>query len=245
MEESPSSIFSKRENFEAIVFKNKIWVIGGADPVYEDGVSDIWSSIDRQDWTLENGSTPFGGRVLHRCTVFEDKLWLSGGKTFLSIQKDLWCSSDGVTWSEVPMGPTNFSYRKAHGMVAFNNKLWIIGGYAYITGVGSMATNDIWCSSDGTNWSLVRKNAAFPPRFSHTTLVADNRIWVIGGTDLQNNYYNDVWVSSNGADWEKAADNPLYSPRHGHAGAVHLGNIYILGGMTENGYTNDVWVIKP
>ena len=61
-------------------------------------------------------------------------------------------------------------------------------------GPGKGYANDVWYSSDGINWYQATPNANFSKRQSHSSVVFNNKIWVIGGGD-NTSFYNDVWYS--------------------------------------------------
>jgi hypothetical protein len=50
----------------------------------------------------------------------------------------------------------------------------------------------------GNNWVQATASAAWSPRIRLTSLIFDNKMWVIGG------YNNDVWYSTDGANWTLA-----------------------------------------
>jgi len=72
----------------------------------------------------------------------------------------------------------------------------------------------------------------------HTSVVFDNRIWVLGGYD--GSYRNDVWYSSDGVNWYCATENAPWSGRSGHTSVVFDNKIWVLGGY-DGSYRNDVW----
>ncbi len=53
-----------------------------------------------------------------------------------------------------------------------------LGGVTVSNGVYK---NDIWFTADGVNWTEATAHAEFPERIYHTTVVYDNKLWVIGG----------------------------------------------------------------
>ena len=90
-------------------------------------------------------------------------------------------------------------------------------------------------------------SAAFSKRAGHTSLVFDNKIWVIGGYD-GTNYHNDVWFSSDGINWTEATGNAPFSTRWKHASVVYDNKIWVIGGQSDdptdtlvNLYYSDVW----
>ena len=107
----------------------------------------------------------------------------------------------------------------------------------------------IWVSGDGINWSLAVNNAPFGPRESHTAVVFDDKLWVIGGYSntlkkgvWENKFYNDVWYSPNGFDWFLATPDTKFPPRRNHTTISNGKEIWTMGGNgNEYTYFNDVW----
>jgi N-acetylneuraminic acid mutarotase len=57
--------------------------------------------------------------------------------------------------------------------------------------------DDVWSSSDGTNWTQVASAAPWSSRTGHAVVVLDGQMWVLGGSDFSS-YFKDVWSSQNG-----------------------------------------------
>jgi len=87
----------------------------------------------------------------------------------------------------------------------------------------------------------VTANADFSGRPEHTSVVFNNKMWVIGGID-GGNRLNDVWQSSDGITWSQATDNAPFIRRSGHTSIVLDDKIWVVGGY-DGGVThlNDVW----
>jgi hypothetical protein len=122
----------------------------------------------------------------------------------------------GVSWV-LATGSAAFPPRILHTSAVFQNKMWVIGGNTTLTaGTGHFA-NDVWSSSDGANWTAATTSAAFAGRQEHSTLVFNNKLWVIGGASASASFLNDVWSSSDGANWTEAVTNAAFAPRGGAA----------------------------
>ncbi|WP_273568787.1 Kelch repeat-containing protein [Maribacter halichondriae] len=80
--------------------------------------------------------------------------------------------------------------------------------------------------------------ADFSPRGGHASVVFDNKMWVIGGYDMDSK--NDVWYSNDGVNWTEATPVAAFEERAGHASVVFDGKIWIIGG-SDNSAKNDVW----
>lgn len=207
-----SKRWSGRQRIPAVVFKNKIWIIGGNGfPSYNNlntsgtPYRDIWSSSNGTDWDSVIATPAFTPRTSPAVFVYNDKIWLVGGKqgegTSAVYLNDVWNSTDGKNWTEVSTG-TSFTPRWGHKVVVFNDEIFLLGGENE-TGV----LGDFWVSSDGgLNWVKIEAGnpralpANFTPRAFFSMFVADNNLWIIGGRgEKVNNAYTiktDVWKGS-------------------------------------------------
>lgn len=205
--------------------------------LYSIGDKRIWTSSDATNWRSEP-KTDWGERYGMRFAFFKNRLWMLGGmRTWDDFLSDVWSSSDGKEWKQV-VSKAVWSARRGHGVVVFKDRLWILGG-AISSGrrdqTPTRFLNDVWSSPDGVNWTPVATNAPWSARDGHTTLVFDNKIWVIGGG--LRGAYCDVWSSPDGANWTQVAVKADWNERHGNGGLVFDGKIWIFGGIEKN----DVW----
>jgi hypothetical protein len=111
--------------------------------------------------------------------------------------------------------------------------MWVIGGN---NSTGDK--NDVWYSSDGVNWTRATDNAGWTARGDHTSVVFDNKMWVIGGWD--NKAKNDVWYSSDGVNWIRATAAAGWSARASHTSVVFDNKMWVIGGW-DTASVNDVW----
>ena len=102
------------------------------------------------------------------------------------------------------------------------------------THVFSFTTKDV----DFENSTVVTENATFSERYTHTSVVFDNKMWVIGGFD--DDELNDVWYSEDGITWTQATSNAAFSPRFRHSSVVFDDKMWVIGG-TDGSILNDVW----
>lgn len=132
----------------AVVFKNRIWIIGGGvidgHPTSNPKSNkEIWSSADGINWRLETDQPNIS--ALGTPIVFDEKLWLVGAnRGDGNFARSSLVTNDGVTWREetAPWSP--------RGIVAawvFDNKLYITGGkYGGTPNQPNFIySNDVWC----------------------------------------------------------------------------------------------------
>jgi len=102
--------------------------------------------------------------------------------------------------------------------------------------------NDVWRSTDGADWTLVKPNTFLDDTFDakqdwegrHTAgyAVHDDKLWILGGDAIQRHEQNDVWNSADGKSWTRVIEAAPWAPRVLHLSAVFNGKIWIMGGQT-------------
>jgi len=229
--------WGKRRSLPLVVFKDKLWLIGG----YQFGVGtkgDIWSTSNGKDWKLVSELGSFGAREGHTITVFNNKLWLIGGVNFdkRKTYDDIWYSDDGLIWKPANI-KAPFSVRYDHTIVVFQNKMWLLGGLDF----GENVQHDVWNSSDGINWNLVTDAPPFNMRHGHTADVYKDQMFFISGwSDVEKT--NDMWFTSDGITWSQNIISEDFVGREDHGIVVFKDKIWIIGGMDQNyHWSNDIW----
>lgn len=202
--------------------------------LYNIGDKAIWTSVDGRTWN-QHSKTDWGERYGMRFAFFNNRLWMLGGmKSWDDFRSDIWNSENGIDWKQTTV-KADWPPRRGHGLVVFKNRLWILGG-AISSGRRNVTPNkflnDVWSSADGVIWEQVTAGAQWSAREVNTSLVFDDRIWVIGGGDK-----NDVWSSVDGENWTQITGKAEWSERIGNGGLVFDGKIWIFGGVGKN----DVW----
>jgi len=234
-----------RGGYTSVVFDNKIWVIGGYDTILR---NDVWYSIDGMNWLCATDSAEWSPRTGHASVVFDNKIWVLGGCSVnhTTGDNDVWFSTDGVNWT-CATDSAEWFRRGAHTAVIFNNNIWVIGGtFGYPPLIHFY--NDVWFSTNGVNWYCATDSSEWSPRDGQTSVVFDNKIWILGGYYFHEDndtipvflLYNDVWNSTDGANWICATDSAEWSKRDGHTMVSFNNKMWIMGGM-DSSYRNDVW----
>lgn len=198
--------WSIRERIGAVVFGNKLWVIGGNAYPYGGNTNglgtarnDVWNTTDGNTWTQVKDVAAFAARSNPAVFTHKDKMWVVGGRSGGTDMNDVWNSTDGITWTQVTTA-TAFTGRYGHKVVSYNNTLYLVGGE---DATGVLA--DMWVSEDdGVNWTKLvagQDVRALPANFAARTqfslFVNNNTMYIAGGMGAKaNNAYtfrNDVW----------------------------------------------------
>jgi len=127
--------------------------------------------------------------------------------------------------------------------------MWVIGGRT--TGCGSSTClNDVWYSTDGIDWTRATANAQWVRRATHSSVVFDDRMWVIGGAIPSGSNdcgsgasasCNDVWYSTDGTDWTQATANADWAQRERLESVVFDSKMWVIGGVSSTILYEDVW----
>ncbi|MEE2659333.1 MAG: hypothetical protein VX733_12565 [Candidatus Latescibacterota bacterium] len=128
------------------VHDGRIWILGGG--TYEtprrnrrEFQNDVWSSADGVNWECHIATAPWVPRQYHEVAVWDDRLWVMEGcyneaanesmaAAAASGQRwnrnDVWFSSDGVEWAELPDTP--WAPRHAASVFVYRDALWMVTG---------------------------------------------------------------------------------------------------------------------
>ena len=250
MDFDPDSDWEGRHTAGYVVFRNKMWIIGG-DANQGHYHYDVWNSSNGRVWDHVNKDrkVPWGPRALHHTLVFRDRIWVMGGQTLPQFApaeerfyNDIWNTADGLNWVKVDTVEPYWSMR---GMIGGNaihrGRMWIIGGGTYDTpGCPERSfNNDVWSSNDGTQWVRHIESAPWEPRQYHEVASFDGRLWVLGGWNKGNR--NDVWHSEDGVNWFELHDTP-WKPRYAASVFVEKNALWVVAG---NNMESDVWKLQP
>ncbi|NQU11691.1 hypothetical protein HQ590_12930 [bacterium] len=248
--------FAPRDGAGALVFKDKMWLLGGWNPW--DPLSfprtcnnEVWSSTNGKKWKLEVLQAPWEGRHCAGYVVHQDKMWIVGGDcSHGHYQEDVWSSVDGVNWDRV-CESAPWGLRTLHHTLAFQDKIWVMGGQTSPAHAPSEEVfySDVWNSSDGKTWERVTANAPWGPRgMIGGSVVFNDRMWILGGgtsdtpTRPRREAHNDVWSSADGIEWIQQSDAAPWHPRQYHDVAVYDNKMWVLEGYILEGYNlNDAW----
>ena len=153
----------------------------------------------------------------------------------------MWFSEDGEHW-ELATANAPWPPRAFHQAVAMNGRIYVMGGGNYDPEYSGL--NDVWSSADGEHWRQETSSAPWHERIWFSSVVYQDRMWVIGGWS-GNPYQNwpDAWYSEDGKHWDQLqVDGPQWKERHEHSVYVFQDKLWIAGGMTPP-LVNDVWCL--
>lgn len=237
IQETAGAEFSARQGHQVVAFDNKIWLFGGSNS----SASEVWFTSNGKTWNQDHTAVGFSGRSHLRVIEFDNKLWMVGGREDgLTAKNDVWSSSNGTDWTEVTSS-AQFGARSGHALFTLNDKLWLMGGL----GTNAALYNDIWSTTDGITWTEESANnpAAFSPRYDHSVTSFANKLWLIGGRniDTSNPKFDDIWTSEDGTTWTQQTDDAAFGVRTGHSSTVFDNELWIIAGDVGSSTSDDAW----
>ena len=145
--------WSKRAHARAIVFDDKLWIMGGGarnmQLTMEEAapLSDVWCSEDGVNWTQVTAAAPWPARMWFTLSVYRGHMWVMGGWTpDPGNLADVWFSKDGKNWTELK-SDKKWDARHEHSALVFKDKLWVAGGYA------EELNSQVWSLSLPEGWT--------------------------------------------------------------------------------------------
>ncbi len=185
--------------------------------------NDVWSSPDGVTWTQLTGSAPWAERAGLSAAVLDGYVYVLGGSQnddtaiigpggpTRIYYNDVWRSADGTDW-ELLTDDAPWEPRAGGSLVAHDGALFLFGGEDGFTceplpDCELPYFNDVWRSTDGTNWELVSPEAGWSPRPGHQCRVLDAGFFCFGGFHPVENPM-DQWVSDSGEGWAAVNGSP-------------------------------------
>lgn len=123
--------WSKRTHAQAVVFDNKMWIMGGGQWKPQSiPCNDVWSSEDGVHWTEVTPAAPWKPRMWFSCVAYRGHMWVLGGWSMENGNfNDVWFSRNGRDWTELKSNVV-WTKRHEHSAYVFKDKIWLAGGHA-------------------------------------------------------------------------------------------------------------------
>lgn len=207
-------------------YKEQLWFMAGGP---EDAHSWVFRTYDGFNWDVKTNHAAFSPRGEAAGCVFDNKMWLMGGKTAAGVVDEVWYSTDGDNWLKAEASE-HWSARSGHGCIAFDGKLWVIGG----KDAAGKVLNDVWSSTDGISWHQEASSAIWPARTEFGLTIYQDSLCIVAGKTLDG-VLSDVWLSRDGKAWHGLEKPTTWLGRR--TPNVHAldDKLYVIGGCDRNG----------
>ncbi len=153
---------------------------------------DLSTSDNLLVWQTGDITASMAQRSFAAQAVFDDRLWLVGGRTEVDFPDDVWATEDGFTWSQVT-DDVGFDVAVSNNLVNFSNQLWL---------VGTKGRRDIWSTADGVVWERRQPAGDFPERICYSVSL-QNQLWLFGLANINDDSEMAAWFSDDGVNWQR------------------------------------------
>jgi hypothetical protein len=195
---APTSNLPLRVFYGAVVFQNKVWLLGGYDG--RDYYNDVWNSVDALHWTRVTQHAAWSPRNADGVAVFRNRMWIIGGGVIdgekpinPASTREVWSSADGVSWQK---SADRSGAVWGGSPIVYDDRLWLIASNRNST----FAPSFLW-TTDGMTWT--EGEAPWAPRGAPAVWTFGGKLFMAGGkySEVRNNrtefiYRNDVWSMS-------------------------------------------------
>jgi len=156
-----------------------------------------------------------------------------------SIRDTLWTFHPNANWYSVDEGehwikstlPNVINNHAFLDYILFKDAVYGLGYFE-----GNIERNffkpHIYRSGNMRSWEILSEQSNLPKRFFYHPFVFQNKLWIIGGQDNQQQFA-DIWNSEDGIHWVKQNDNLPFGKRSGSIVLQFNNKLYLLN--------NDVW----
>eukprot|EP00291_Cryptomonas_curvata_P014574 CAMPEP_0172155894 /NCGR_PEP_ID=MMETSP1050-20130122/2887_1 /TAXON_ID=233186 /ORGANISM="Cryptomonas curvata, Strain CCAP979/52" /LENGTH=1463 /DNA_ID=CAMNT_0012824859 /DNA_START=66 /DNA_END=4457 /DNA_ORIENTATION=+ len=163
-----SAPWAPRSKAQAVVFQNKVWLLGGLDCRSQWQI-DLWSSEDMTSWTLVHGTNSWYGRNNIVALVHNSRIWV-----LASVENQFYntyYTTDGIIWKEpnqacaLTLVDVQTAVSLGQYMILFTMGCHNLGNQvgeeevpcsSGINGTNVRTQNRIYYSKDGATWLLAR-----------------------------------------------------------------------------------------
>jgi hypothetical protein len=241
----------RRSNHCSFIVKDYLYIHGGRD-IKEGPMPTMWrlsiSSVKHLEedpdcgaqWEVVNTKGVSPGKISHHtAAVIGNKVLVFGGIKDYDENSDIY-EFDPVklTWSQVKSIGDIPKSRDDHSLSQIDqNSFLVFGGF-----VEGSRVNECYVATkkgDILEWKQIGEKSPTKPcsRASHSTVVFNNKCYIYGGHDDDNNKLNDIWELDLQTELftciELSEKSETPAPRSGHTCTIYNGKMYIFGGILE------------
>ncbi len=233
--------WQKRSYSGGVVFKDKMWLMGGQVPGGGSYLNDVWSSTDGANWTQETAAAQWPARRSFGCVVMPgiDKIFVIGGlDSSGNCLNDVWSSTDGKQWTQESTRAFQTG-RAAFGTVVYNNAIWTIAGLINGDESKGTPTNEVWYSNNGSQWNKVTKTINWDERYYPAVAALTTGLYLYGGVRSDKKGINELLKMNTEMTWSGQPASPWIDVKV-TSGLEYQDSLWCIGGATQTDKVNPV-----
>jgi N-acetylneuraminic acid mutarotase len=232
-----------RASHAPVVDNGVMYVIGGdSSGTIQADVKTF--NIATTTWSTVTTSGTFTGRYGHSATLYNDGIYVIGGRTFTSnvgLPDVLLFTISTSTWSTITTNGATFPGRCYHTATLYNDEIYVIAGQNDDSGYQK---NDVFKFSISTStWTSITYTGTFDKIVGHTATLYNDEIYVIGGNKYGGgflNYVRKFTIATN--VWTTITYSGTFNARYLHTATLYNDVIYVIAGLYANTNFNDMYM---
>jgi hypothetical protein len=199
-----------------------------------------WQSRDGKTWVPT--PLPFSGMNSAYLSYVQHAgaTWalgkLSGNYQGFTIDPIIQRTDDYRTWKAVGRS-ASLPKLVFYAAVSFRGAIWIVGGFD-----GTRAVSQVWRSTDGLAWVRMAVNAPWSPRANTKAIVFRDRLYIIGGGEIDGANAGDVWSSADGVQWRHETEVIAPEKPFGFTPIVFDDRVWLIGANRSGRFTSEMLV---
>jgi hypothetical protein len=189
-------------------------------------------------WNTIPSNNGWAGRYSFQSFVRNNKIYVLTGRETWGPEAAIVSIDSTGTWNDENTETGNSFYH--YDLIDFGDDFIMIGGYYDIP------LAEVWYSTNGLNWSIVRWTPdanSFGARYAFQAFEGENYVYILGGKD-NTNYKNDLYRTEDGYNWYPCTlnSNGDTFPERGYFQIVEFNNkMWLIGGRNSSDFLGDIW----
>jgi len=242
---SANHFSTPRYNLSAAVYNGYIYMVAGQKGTdnaacVSSGTSSFCNDVqyapikangDVGAWQSANSfATPTRG--WHNAVVYNGYMYVLGGEgdgstIYSDVQyAPIKATGELGSWAVTTSLPTG---RSAHVAIAYNGYMYLVGGYRSDT---ATTADTVYApiNANGSLGSWTTTTSFNTPRYSHTAVIYNNNVYVLGGTGSLNTVQYAPIDPPGVTTRYSTASNNFTTARQSHTSVAYNGYMYVIGG---------------
>lgn len=199
-----------------------------------------WESVDGSEWVRGSLEASGGDHSYFPLVQHGGEAWsvgrVIGDYTAFTIDPNVRRTRDYRSWTQIGTA-SGLPAVIFPAIASFNGALWILGGHD-----GTREVNAVWRSLDGLRWQTVLEHAPWSPRSRPQWAVFRDRLWLIGGGQIDGPIAADVWSSADGATWRRETAQFASPHPFGFSACTFEDRIWLFGANRSGDFTSEMLV---
>ncbi len=181
--------FGRRYAGAMVTFKGKMYHLGGQNGATYFNDVNLWDESD-EEWSQVSSTAPWEPRSYLAVCVFNDRVWVSGGKNSNDYYGDMYSTVDFVTWTKHTLNDI-YEAGSAFTLTTIGDYVVRVGGIRSVNNGNGDRSKLTTYSDDMVNWKPIPGDML--PIGHHEIFDMGDYAMVVGGASENFKPYKSAW----------------------------------------------------